>query len=196
MPPFQPILPIASLREVYTAAIQGCLVKIAQGFGASPSVSATFNAPDVKLYWVAPEYGTALNYEMLLQLFHSLVNLNVRETSPFPNLIGKDFSFVVVDRADGSHMGDGIIMDTRVADSEILAKRSVDPSSAPELLQPLASQQPSTTAILRSKYVQTPASHSIPTCYTAQSDLYAPISALPAMKQCSIVLSHRLPTTS
>ena len=100
-----------------------------------------------------PEFGTALNYEMLLQVFNALVNLNVRETSPFPNLIRKDFTFVIVDRTDGSHMGDGIIMDTRVADSEILAKRSIDPSPAPKLLQPVASQQPSTTASLSSKYV-------------------------------------------
>lgn len=133
--------------------MQGCLVKIAQGLGSSPSVSATFNAPDVRLYWVIPEYGSALNYEMLLQVFHALINLNVRETSPFPNLIGRDFTFVIIDRTDGSHMGDGIILDTRVADSEILAKRSVDPSSPYELLQPVASQQPSTTASLSSKYV-------------------------------------------
>ena len=133
--------------------MRGCLIKEAQGFGESPSVSATFTTQDVKLDWVIPEIGIALKYSMLLEVFKELFNINVRQTSPLPILIGKDFSFIVVDRTAELYMGEGMIVGISEADSEILAKRSVDPSPAPELLQPLASQQPSTTASLSSKYV-------------------------------------------
>lgn len=126
---------------------------MAQGYGNSPSVSATFTTRDVKLDWVTPGAGRALNYSILLQVFKELMNINVRETSPLPILIGKDLSFTVVDRTGESSMGEGMVVSNREADNEILAKRSVDPSPAPELLQPLASHQPSTTTYLSSKYV-------------------------------------------
>ena len=90
---------------------------------------------------------------MLLQVFKELLNINVLETSPLPILRGKDLSFIVVDHTRELDMGEGTIVSIREADREPLAKRSVDPSPAPELLQPLASQQPSTTASLSSKYV-------------------------------------------
>lgn len=151
LPPFRPTLPVASLREAYTLAMRGCLVKIAQGFGDFPSVSATFTAEDVHLDWVIRDTDSALNYSMLLLVFQALVNLNVRQTSPLPDLIGKDLSFTVADRIDGSNMGDGRIVGIGEADSEVLAKRSVNPSPAPELLQPLASQQLRTTTSLSSK---------------------------------------------
>ena len=154
LPPFQPTLPIASLEDVYTRAMQGCLVKIAQGFGESPSVSATFTTQDVRLDWVISDTGSALNYSMLLEVFKELWNLNAREvSSPVLILVGKDLNFTITDRTNELSMGEGMIVGIREADSEILAKRSVDPSPAPELLQPLASQQPSNTTSLSSKYV-------------------------------------------
>ena len=152
-PPIRLSLPIATLKEVYTLAMRGCLVKIAQGFGDSPSVSATFTLQDIRLDWVIPESSSALHYSMLLQVFQTLVNLHVRATSPLPDLVGEEMNFTVVDRTDGSEMGEGRIVDLSEADNEVLAKRSVDLSPAPKLLQTLASQRLSTSTSLRSKYV-------------------------------------------
>lgn len=152
-PPVRHSLPVATLREVYTLAMHGCLVKIAQGFGDSPSVSATFTSQDIRLDWVISEFGSALHYSMLMQVFQTLVNLHVRSTSPLPDLVAKELNFTVVDRTDGSEMGEGRIVDLFEADNEVLAMRSVDPSPTPKLLQTLASQRLSTTASLSSKYV-------------------------------------------
>ena len=152
-PPFQPALPIASLEEVYTIAINRYIFLVSAGLGDSPSVSATFTTQEVKLDWVIPDTGSALNNSMLLQVFRQLHVLNVLQTSPVQILIGKDLNFTVVDLYHELNMGKGMVVGIREADSEIVAKRSVDPSPAPELLQPLASQQPSTTASLSSKYV-------------------------------------------
>ena len=152
-PPVRLSIPLATLKEVYKLAMQACLVKIAQGFEDSPSVSATFTSNDVRLDWVIPEFSSALRYSILLQVFQTLVNLHVRPTSPLPYLIGEELNFTVVDQYDGTEMGEGRIVDLFKADNEVLATRSVDPSPAPKLLQTLASHRLSSTTSLSSKYV-------------------------------------------
>ena len=147
-----PTLPIFALSEVYILAINECHVKIAQGLGGHSAENVTFTVQDVELDWAVPATGGTLNNSMLLLALSTLVDLNVRQNSPLPELFAKDLSFTVAHRNERRYMGNGRVGFSQDG-SEILAKRSLDSSPVPQLLQPLTSQQGNTTTSLSFKYV-------------------------------------------
>ena len=194
--PLVPTLPIAPLSEVYMLASNECRVKIAQDLGGQSSESMTFTVQDVQLNWAVPDIGvTLLNYSMLLQVFATLVGLNVRQNSPLPELIAKDLSFTVAHGDKREFMGTGLV-GIREASNEILAKRSLNPSPVPQLLEPDASQQPNTTTSLSFKYVSSQSLLSHHPSYTAHTDLYTQNSAPPTQLKSLYISSHPLPTSS
>ena len=155
IPPFVPNLRIVPLSEVYILAMNECHVKIAQGFGGDPSENLTFTSQNVQLDWkaaVASATSATLNYYTLLQVFVTLVDLNVRQSSPLPELIAKDLFFTVAHRNERRYTGNGLV-NISDAGNEVLAKRSLIPSPAPQLLQAPASEQDKTTNSLSFKYV-------------------------------------------
>ena len=151
-PPIVPTLPIVPLSEVYILAINECHVKIAQGLGGHSAENVTFTAQDVELYWTVPPTVGSLNYSMLLRAFSTLAGLNVRQNSPLPELFAKDLSFTVAHRNEKRYVGNGRVGFSQ-DNSEVLAKRSLDPGPAPQLLQSLTPQQGNTTTSLSFKYV-------------------------------------------
>ena len=195
VPPYLPTLPIVPLSEVYILAMTECNVKIAQGLGGHSSENLTFTAQDVQLDWEVSVTGAGLNYSMLLRVFATLVELNVRPASPLPDLIAKDLSFTVAHRIERRYTGSGVVSVSE-AGNEVLAKRSLNPSPAPQLLQPLASQQPNTTSSLSFKYVNSQLLFPLYPSYTAHTDLYTQNSAPPTQRQSLSISSHPHPTSS
>lgn len=147
-----PTLPIVPLSEVYILAINECHVKIAQGLGGHSVENVTFTAQNVQLDWTVPVTGGTFNYSMLLQAFSTLIELNVRQNSPLPELIAKDFSFTVAHSNERHYTGNGRVGFLR-AGNDVLPKRSLNPGPALQLLQPPASQQRNTATSLGFKYV-------------------------------------------
>ena len=147
-----PNLRIVPLSEVYILAMNECHVKIAQGFGGDPSENLTFTSQNVQLDWRAAVASATLNYSTLLQVFVTLVDLNVRQSSPLPELIAKDLFFTVAHRLERSYTGNGVV-NISEAGYEVLAKRSLNPDPAPQLLQAPASEQDNTITSLSLKYV-------------------------------------------
>ena len=163
-----------------------------QGLGGHSSENLTFTAQDVQLEWEVSVTGAGLNYSMLSKVFATLVELNVRPASPLPDLIAKDLSFTVVHRNERRYTGSGVVSVTE-AGNEVLAKRSLNPSPAPHLLQPLALD--STQAISKRQSVNPlheDYAYEIPSTpyvllVTAYSDHLMPIT--PLQEVYSIVIS-------
>ena len=155
-----------------------------------------FTAQDVQLEWVATTDIRLFNYTTLLRVFETLMELNVRQRSPLPELFGKDLSFEVIHDTERFYTGNGRVKKIPEAGDEILAKKSVNTSPAPQLLQPPASRQFNITTSLISKYVNSQLLSLLHSSYTAHTDFSTQNSAPPSQTYSTIIPSHPLPTSS